>query len=123
MIIVAVKAHSHAVSTHFGMFPAAPGVPAWFHQLSSVFFHTPDNPLSVSLLPCPPPLVPRHRKKSPNPIGRVAAHNLGLLAKEVGAELVTKDLLELFTGETGVHRSQSLAPLKIWSCLCCWLIL
>lgn len=30
---------------------------------------------------------------------RVAAHNLGLLAKEVETELVTKDLLELFTGE------------------------
>lgn len=29
----------------------------------------------------------------------MAAHNLGLLAKEVETELVTKDLLELFAGE------------------------
>lgn len=37
-------------------------------------------------------------------IGRVAAHNLGLLAKEVEPEFVTKDLLELFTGESSRRR-------------------
>lgn len=42
-------------------------------------------------------------------IGRVAAHNLGLLAKEVEPELVTKDLLELFTGESSQSVSRHAA--------------
>ena len=46
----------------------------------------------------------RHNMHPGPYIGRVAAHNLGLLAKEVEPEFVTKDLLELFTGESSRRR-------------------